>query len=56
MICQGGEPQKLMQLDTEGLANVSVHPDGQRIAFTATGRGEDGTWAIENFLPKTSSE
>ncbi len=45
---EGGEPQKLLEMD--GLSDISVHPDGQRIAFTG-GRVQVEVWAMENFLP-----
>ncbi len=45
---EGGKPQKLLAMD--GLANISIHPDGQRIAFTG-GKEEWEVWAMENFLP-----
>jgi len=44
----GGEPQKLLEMDR--LSDISVHPDGQRIAFTG-GSTQMEVWAMENFLP-----
>ncbi len=44
---EGGEPQKLLEMD--GLRDISVHPDGRRIAFTS-GRVQMEIWAMENFL------
>jgi len=44
---KGGEPQKLLEMD--GLSDISVHPDGQHIAFTA-GWTQSEVWAMENFL------
>ncbi len=44
---EGGEAQKLLEMD--GLSDISVHPDGQRIAFTS-GRAQMEVWAMENFL------
>ncbi|UCE46496.1 MAG: PD40 domain-containing protein, partial [Phycisphaerales bacterium] len=47
---QGDEPEKLWTWKTP-LASLSVHPDGQRIAFhTSTTASE--MWVIENFLPR----
>jgi Tol biopolymer transport system component len=47
---EGGEAQKL--LETEGpLRQISVHPDGQRIAFTGGWYGTSEVWVMENFLP-----
>ncbi len=50
---EGGEPQKLLEMGTftRECSSVSVHPDGQRIAFTRGGSDEGLTWAIDNFLP-----
>ncbi len=44
---EGGEPQKLLAM--EGLRNISVHPDGRRIAF-ACYLWNDQVWTMENFL------
>ncbi len=33
----------------DGLTDISVHPDGERIAFTG-GRVQMEVWAMENFL------
>jgi hypothetical protein len=34
---------------------LSFHPDGRRIAFTASGSGHGAeVWAMENFLPGSS--
>ena len=46
---QGGEPRKL-DLTAENMRDLSVHPDGRRIAFTA-GQGRSEVWVMENFLP-----
>lgn len=47
----GGEPQEAgleMRCDT-----LSVHPDGQRIAFSASSRPVSSeVWVMENFLPE----
>ena len=45
---EGGEPQKLLEMN--GLSDISVHPDGRRIAFTG-GSTQMEVWAMENFLP-----
>lgn len=52
---QGGEPEELvLAMNGVVLYGLSVHPDGQRIAFT-TGRNTDynafEVWKLENFLP-----
>jgi beta-lactamase regulating signal transducer with metallopeptidase domain/Tol biopolymer transport system component len=47
---EGGEPRKL-ELGVK-VSHLSLHPDGQRIAFTRpepNGGGE--VWVMENFLP-----
>jgi Tol biopolymer transport system component len=52
----GGEPQKLGT--TTGLfRSPSIHPDGNRIAFSAQSKAsESETWVMENFLPKNDPE
>jgi len=49
---EGGEPQYL-GLAMEGLLlyGLSIHPDGQRIAFTAGRNLGDQTWVMKNVLP-----
>ncbi len=47
---QGGEPRKL-GLTAENMSDLSVHPDGRHIAFTA-GHDRSEVWVMENFLPK----
>jgi Tol biopolymer transport system component len=48
----GGEPQKLGPIT--GVAHTpSIHPDGNRIAFSALSKAsESESWVMENFLPK----
>jgi len=46
---QGGEPRKL-DLTAENMSDLSVHPDGRHIAFTA-GQARSEVWVMENFLP-----
>lgn len=48
---EGGEPQKL-GINMLGLGDVSVHPDGTRVAFGA-GQSKSEIWMLENFLPVT---
>jgi len=50
---EGGEAQKVLAMD--GLQDVSVHPDGRRIAFTCK-KWIDQVWAMENFLPESTSD
>ncbi len=52
----GGEPQKI-GLAMAGFRHFSVHPDGQRIAFSSEGLNphESQVWAMENFLPEKES-
>ena len=45
----GGEPESL-GLSREALRDVSVHPDGSRITFTA-GNPRAEIWALEHLLP-----
>ena len=51
---QGGEPRKL-ELVAENMHDLSVHPDGRHIAFTA-GKPKSEIWVMENFLPKEKIE
>ena len=50
---EGGEPQYL-GLAMEGLLlyGLSIHPDGQRIAFTAGRSLGSQTWVMKNVLPE----
>jgi Tol biopolymer transport system component len=45
----GGEPCKL-DLTAENMTELSIHPDGRYIAFTA-GKTISEIWVMENFLP-----
>jgi hypothetical protein len=45
---RGGAPNKI-DLTVPALREVRIHPDGQRIAFTA-GEGQMEIWVLENFL------
>ncbi|MFH1624646.1 MAG: hypothetical protein ABID54_05755, partial [Pseudomonadota bacterium] len=47
---EGGEPQKLWQSDKR-YSGLSIHPDGQQIAFS-TYEQEEEVWVMENFLPE----
>jgi Tol biopolymer transport system component len=46
---QGGEPRKL-DFSAPNMRELSVHPDGRRIAFTSGGDRSE-VWVMENFLP-----
>ena len=46
---EGGEPQKI-GLSMDRVYGLSVHPDGQHIAFRAGGRIKE-IYAMDNFLP-----
>jgi len=46
---EGGEPQRI-GLTMGDISQISVHPDGQRIAFKA-GESKTEVWMMENFLP-----
>jgi Tol biopolymer transport system component len=45
----GGDPQKLAYT-MNGITDLSFHPDGKRVAFSA-GRPQSELWVMENFLP-----
>ena len=49
----GGEPQKFA-VPMSGITDLSFHPDGQRVAFSA-GRSQSEVWVMENFLPKAKT-
>jgi Tol biopolymer transport system component len=49
----GGEPQRL-GLPMERLRDLSLHPEGRRLAFSA-GQNKPEVWVMENFLPKPQS-
>lgn len=51
---EGGEPQNLWKFEGPG-AELSVHPDGQRIAFSSRKMNNE-IWVMENFLPKTKDK
>ncbi len=48
---EGGIPQRL-ELAMDGLRNLRIHPDGQRVAFSAGQLTNAEIWVMENFLPK----
>ena len=48
----GGKPKPLGPAPSGHMLLLDVHPDGQRIAFTA-GEGKAELWVMENFLPQT---
>lgn len=50
MPAAGGEPEKL-GLEMSDFVILSVHPDGQQIAFS-TYEQDMEIWVMENFLPK----
>ena len=50
---EGGEPQRL-ELGMDNPRHITMHPDGQHIAFTA-GERKIEVWVMENFLPELSS-
>ena len=45
---EGGQPQRL-ELGASWQGDVSLHPDGRHIAFTA-GKTKSEVWVMENFL------
>ncbi|MCK4337312.1 MAG: PD40 domain-containing protein, partial [Candidatus Aminicenantes bacterium] len=54
---EGGKPQKL-GLAMLGFDSLSVHPDGQRIAFSSSGfkMKPHEIWVMENFLPEANTQ
>jgi Tol biopolymer transport system component len=51
---EGGEPQNL-GLAMNVLSQISIHPDGRRIAYNY-GTSKSEVWVMENFLPARKSE
>jgi len=51
---EGGEARNL-GLTIDRIFNLSIHPDGKRIAFTS-GTPSAEVWVMENFLPKNKKE
>lgn len=54
---RGGEPEKL-DIEMWGFYNLTIHPDGTRLAFSSQGPSlkEPELWVMENFLPDRSSK
>jgi len=50
---EGGQLQRV-GISMEGLVGLRMHPDGQRIAFSA-GEFKSEVWALEHFLPPESN-
>ena len=49
---EGGEIEKLGFAGSRQMANLSVHPDGRRIAFSSVSTPlSPAVWVLENFLP-----
>ncbi|NQU84424.1 MAG: PD40 domain-containing protein [Mariniphaga sp.] len=53
---EGGETQKILEMNnipTQSIRKLSIHPNGQQIAFQSVSPFEDSeVWVMENFLPK----
>ena len=47
----GGKPQRL-GIEADVLRDLTVHPDGRRLAFTAGSPAHAEVWLLENFLPQ----
>jgi len=54
---QGGDIEKL-NIEMWAFYNLTVHPDGTRLAFSSNGpsRKQAELWMMENFLPERSSK
>jgi Tol biopolymer transport system component len=49
----GGEPQQTtLQMPTRALQGLRFHPDGKRVAFTASGGAASEIWVLQNFIPQ----
>ena len=51
---EGGDPTPV-GVTLVGLQDLSLHPDGRRLAFDV-GREEAEVWVMENFLPELKGE
>jgi Tol biopolymer transport system component len=51
---EGGEARNL-GLTIDRIFNLSIHPDGQRIAFSSGKPGAE-VWVMENFLPEAGTQ
>ena len=52
---EGGKPRNLGITNQGIIADLRVHPDGKRVAYTCAKLGGD-VWVIENFVPKTEAK
>jgi Tol biopolymer transport system component len=52
---EGGEPEKL-DIGMNMIEHLSVHPDGQHIAFYTITSQVAAVWVMENFLPGSTAE
>jgi len=54
---EGGEAQKI-DVSMNEFRHLSLHPDGQHLAFSSKGSGSaySEVWAMENFLPSAKAE
>jgi Tol biopolymer transport system component len=56
---EGGDTQKVLEMNKsshENIKKLSLHPDGQHIAFQSTSPLRDSeVWVMEKFLPKTEN-
>ncbi len=50
---EGGKPEKMGLQKMWGIGNLTVHPNGRRIAFANRGgaSSDSEVWLLENFLP-----
>ncbi len=52
---EGGQPQSLGLSTTDMTSSISIHPDGNRIAF-GSGQSKAEIWVMENFLPEAKTQ
>jgi len=52
---EGGQPQSLGLSTTDMTSSISIHPDGNRIAFSS-GQRKAEVWVMENFLPQVEEK
>jgi Tol biopolymer transport system component len=51
---EGGKPEKMGLQKKWGILDLTIHPDGRRLAFANRGGSsmDSEVWVMENFLPK----
>jgi dipeptidyl aminopeptidase/acylaminoacyl peptidase len=53
IVSDDGSPPRSLNIVSEGLQDVRMHPDGERLAFRSGGRRRE-LWVLENVLAPLS--